>query len=556
MQLLSILLPSVAMGADLAGTGALSGSSIQSTLDTELRYHHVDDKLEAFEDLNIHDYFEHVGRLNLLLTKGDLTLGAQLDAVALYANRYILDGELYHSWDLSTDAILSPWDDAYLLGEKLFVSRRWSVLELTVGDAYTSFGRGMALNIVKNTDVDTDTSIRGVRAVLRTGAMDTTLVGGWSNRQQISQDFPNLGIDTDPAQVIAGARTEYFGLGPANIGAHVVTYGFTAEEGTSVLEGAIDGMDATVAGVTAELVSVAGVDWFVEGDLFDYRSEELSGSEDPLLGYGVYASASAYPGKTVVLVEAKRTRDTERLNLFSTPEGWEAATVPTLEYERVITEDGSAAVNSNDLVGLRVRADYALRPREVMPYISVSAFRDAEVGGLHFNDSPERILHPVGGIQLLGGERTLQLNTGYRVDQREDASEGADRMAHVDGDVHVPLGGKNTLELALAAKRFQWGVNEQQQSDFLEMENAFAIHHGEHWVFIAYQDWSDNPLIRSQGNIADNLYGALEAQYKPSTSTTLKAFYGAYKAGIRCSGGQCKSLPGFQGARVSMSGTF
>ena len=32
----------------------------------------------------------------------------------------------------------------------------------------------------------------------------------------------------------------------------------------------------------------------------------------------------------------------------------------------------------------------------------------------------------------------------------------------------------------------------------------------------------------------------------------LKAFYGAYKSGIRCAGGQCKQLPAFEGARASV----
>jgi hypothetical protein len=88
------------------------------------------------------------------------------------------------------------------------------------------------------------------------------------------------------------------------------------------------------------------------------------------------------------------------------------------------------------------------------------------------------------------------------------------------------------------------------------MANAAAWHHGDEWIFVFYQDWTDNPLIQSEGNIGDNLYGALEVQHKPSTNVTLKAFYGAYKAGIRCSGGQCKSLPGFEGGRVSMNGVF
>jgi len=52
------------------------------------------------------------------------------------------------------------------------------------------------------------------------------------------------------------------------------------------------------------------------------------------------------------------------------------------------------------------------------------------------------------------------------------------------------------------------------------------------------------------------VYGAGEVQYKPNSALTLSAFAGAYKAGIRCSGGQCRALPGFDGARFTLSGTF
>ena len=60
----------------------------------------------------------------------------------------------------------------------------------------------------------------------------------------------------------------------------------------------------------------------------------------------------------------------------------------------------------------------------------------------------------------------------------------------------------------------------------------------------------------STGNLSDAVYGAAELQVKPMSALTIKAFYGSYKAGIRCSGGQCRLLPGFNGARLSLVGSF
>ena len=111
-------------------------------------------------------------------------------------------------------------------------------------------------------------------------------------------------------------------------------------------------------------------------------------------------------------------------------------------------------------------------------------------------------------------------------------------------------------ELIIDAHRFAWGNNVNQQSDFTSSSTAFGIRPAEAWTFVLYNDYSDNPLISSEGNLTETLYGALELHYQPAQATTVKAFYGAYKAGIRCAGGQCRNLPGFEGARVSMTTTF
>ena len=94
------------------------------------------------------------------------------------------------------------------------------------------------------------------------------------------------------------------------------------------------------------------------------------------------------------------------------------------------------------------------------------------------------------------------------------------------------------------------------------MNNALVWHQGEKWAFIVYQDFTDNPLIQSVGNLSvldmddegidEDLYGALEVMWHPKPSSTVRAFYGAYKAGIRCAGGQCRSLP-VRGGRVSQT---
>jgi hypothetical protein len=567
---LVLLTAGPAQAIELWGTGPLANAGVQITSDSRFRYYDtgLDDpgRMKSkqpfllFPDMPTHNYFEWVQRTNLLIAKEGLSIGLQWDRVTLYSNRYVLDGTEYASWPLYQEGVYSPFDDTYFLIEKLFVKRTFDSWEVTVGDTYASFGRGMALNIVKNTDIDVDTSIRGVKTIVHAGKTDLSFVTGLTNQQQVSMEYPNFAIDSNTAHMVTGARAEYFDT--FGVGAHAVIYRFVRaldQSYGSPLVRYEEDVDAAVYGATVELPNLLGMDFFVEGDVYDYSAPEMTGGRDGLRGWATYASIAAYPGRMAVLLELKKSKDTERLTTFTSTEGWEPANMPTLEYERVITEDSVAAVDSNDIQGGRLRVDFSAIPGTLTPFIAVAYLQDDDTGGLHFNRSPETVVHPVMGIEWQSGRVGLQLNGGHRVDTRQDPALGQDTLSHIDGALHIPLFGAESLEIDVDAKTFHWGVNKVQQTDFTELANALAWHHGHDWVFVFFQDWSDNPLIQSTGNLAaidPDLYGAAEVQWKASESTTVKAFYGAYKAGIRCAGGQCRQLPGFNGAKLSVSGVF
>ncbi len=563
-----------ALAAELWGVGPFAGSTVQLSTNTDIRYHRVPDKLENFEDQPILNYWEEVFRANLLLSKPGLVVGAQFDQVAFFGARYYLDGEEVLERPLYDETtLISPWKQALVRVEKLFVTRRWDHVELTVGDTYASFGRGMTLNIVKNTAVDIDTSLTGASSTLSIGDFELGLVSGLTNPQDVSQYNPNRGITDDPGHMVTGLQVHHYALGPLQVGAYGSVYRFARSEEVDLPEfyRYAQDLDAVAGGALIEAYGLGGIDLAFEGDVFDYRAPEMIGDEtlDNLVGYATYAAMTAYPGKATILLEAKRTRDTERMNTFTGIEGWEIAATPTLEYENVITEDASHTVNSNDLSGARMRVDYAVKPGVLSPYVSVAAFRDLDVGGEHPNLSPETVGHGIFGVQWLKHRKVLQLNTGYRMDDRDDINEGADRMVHLDAEFQFPIGPKDGFEIALNGRKFWFGNNNIQQEDFLEMNNAVAWHHGDKWVFLLYQDYSSNDvaLAGTSGNLEfidpalygeDNvrLFGAGEVIFHPRPASTVRVFYGAYKAGIRCAGGQCRNLPGFEGARLTWSATF
>ncbi len=531
--------------------------SVTFTDDFELRYWAVDQRLADPADVAVFNYVEQVDRLNVYVTSGPWNAKLQLDEVLLAANRYYLDDELYVERDLLNPEVFTPFPagtSLYVNPEKVQVGTERSWGSVVLGDAYVAFGRGTALNLNRNVDIDIDTSVQGAKALLRPGAWDVTLVAGTANRQQVFQDNPNIGLLPDYRHRIAGVRAERFGLGPFNLGAHGVWYDFVREPGFESLAGTPEA-DTLVGGLTAEFVGIGGFDGYVEYDAFGYGGD-LALEDAPALGHGLYASTSAYPGRFVVLAEFKRYVGVERVNSLLTPELYEVAIAPTLEYERIVLEDTAASLNSNDIWGGRVQVDMALVPGKVAPYVSVATHRDLDLGGLHFNTVPETIVHPMTGVEWIDGEFGLLLNGGYRHEDRDGSEFGADQLAHVDLSLNFPLPGDFVGYVSGATRRFWWGINELQQADFSDGESAYTLTWAKKVSLTGSLDWTANPLVTSTGNISETLYTAVEAQWKPQKAWTLKAFYGAQKAGIRCSGGQCRTLPGFEGGRISAVGTF
>ena len=271
---------------------------------------------------------------------------------------------------------------------------------------------------------------------------------------------------------------------------------------------------------------------FLEGDLFSYADDSLQKqtvdkSSDS--GHLIYGSISTYPLGAVLLIEGKWSRNAEVVNAYNAIDIWEWSTPPSLEYERMITEDASAAVNSNDIVGGRVRLDLPIKPNVLTPYISCSTLYDKDLAGLHFNKSPEIVVHPLFGVQYFPSQAIVLTNIGFRRDIRVQESdygiqleefEKYDQLAHFDGEIAFPLPNGDLMELNYSGWKFWWG--DDQHNDFFTTQNALVYKHNiedRHLDFILYQDWTNNTQLLSTGNINENLYAALEVVYSNKKQT-------------------------------------
>lgn len=551
--------------------------STHFTDDFEARWWQIPQRVPGFEDRErLLDYVEQVNRFTANVRVGPWSMYGQLDQVSLWANTYFLDDTRQYersllepgTWSLLIPGPFDPathgdsgWDllsrHAYVTLEKLRVQYAKGDVEVSAGDFYAAFGRGIALNANRNVDIDLDTSIQGAKVLWRPGAWDVQAVIGQLNRQQVFQDNPNRDLTGDFRHTVAGVRVDRYGLGPVNLGAHGVVYDFTQDAGWRAgFENLGGPPDVVVGGGSVEVLGAGPTDWFLEVDGFAFPTDDTFSGDPVKPGYAAYLSGAIYAGPTTWLIEGKRYFNAERVNFLLTPELYEIAVAPTLEYERAITEDSAATVNSNDVWGSRVRMDWTAIPGELVPYWSLAVYRDLAQSGLHFNTVPETVYHPMIGVEFTKDDWAVLLNIGHRFDDRDGDEFGMDRQLHGDLISKIPLAKGWYIDLSAGLEWYRWGNNPLQQNDYVEMESAFTIQKGSLLSFIYYMDYSDNPLIDSVGNISPTVYGAGEIQYKPLPALTLKAFYGAYKSGIRCSGGQCRVLPGFEGARIAFQASF
>ncbi|MBK9366614.1 MAG: hypothetical protein IPN01_09850 [Deltaproteobacteria bacterium] len=184
--------------------------------DLEFRYWRDDRTLPDFpEEDHLFDYWELVNRINMKVDRGPLQLGVQLDAVAMLGAYYYLNDERVNEFDLHAEGVNFPLPLAYANVDKLWLGYQGDSAQLLVGDGYIAFGRGLALSLVKNTNIDIDSSLRGAHAKVTLGSWDLTAVSGVTNAQQVWQDNPNKQqIRPDQWHMVSGLRVDRYGLGP------------------------------------------------------------------------------------------------------------------------------------------------------------------------------------------------------------------------------------------------------------------------------------------------------------------------------------------------------
>lgn len=537
-------------------------------------------------------FHEFVNRTHVDIRFGRFTVGGQFDIAAAlphcglgsfaatYAERYGEDASC-----VSPNAVLGDgWDGALrneamlFRPEKIFLRYKSRHVDLEAGDFYAAFGRGIVLSFVKRPEVDSDNSLLGGRFDLRTKRVDLTLLAGLTNPQEVSMELRNRGTDKVKGSLIAGANMMLRPRSNVALSAHGV--GYNLSETPSWAVGATGG----VTGIGD------AVDLFGEADLFFYGYADRAvaeGAGEPLRGYALYGSATAYVGAMTLLIEAKRYKDAQRLVAPGPVVPTQFTQAPTLEHEASITEDINGSVQSGDITGWRAQAEFWWMDTDTTLTVAFANAFDAEAHP-PFSDGREITLHPTLALEqpLHVGKANLHLkgDIGYRHDLPwpEEGDEGFAKntgMFHFRADVGVSFG-KHAFELVSTYRRHHFTLEEEgcwerggethcdKEDGWVSTENAFSWTYAGKLTLALHVDFTDDPIVQSlqNGGAIGNLwydpdfrasaYIGGEVIWKPTSDLELYLFGGSQKSGIVCTGGACRTVPSFTGVKTRVTVNF
>ncbi len=596
----TLLAPGRASAGD-AGTGGPSVTITETTIGAQ-RF--AARGKEAADDSG---WGEWVNRLDAAIHGGKWTAGLRLDS-AVY-------------W-------LQPADDNPAFGRfrnsiypaKLWVTYSGRGIEITVGDAYVQFGRGLTLSMRKIDELGIDTTVRGIKVQMQRDPFAMTVVAGFANPARVDETsgralFPTAPTATDPSvplfgsDRLVGAEIQAGRGLPVTLSTHAVRYSrcapyrndsngdaitsfssdpsgvafgsCDATDTSSWLEGlpkappTLKSSDVTMVGQSLEVPSLGG-----HGKLYLEAAAQYRTPGDPTTpetnnaGNALYAALSLDAGPLTTTLELKSNRNfypvAAAVDLTRAPE-FNVVTysfVPPAETPTILdTEFGyfNACVN-----GGRLRAD--VRASDTLLVYGQGIFADTRsenvTGGC---DAQGRTVSTLPAAQIedviWDGLSGLEWNFDDGLSHvyasggvREDYQGTGDffyRERHVEYSISKYLGGAVSIEL----QGFLRVRREQQQNLYLNVTRDNYVpqwwHEGENYVAFKVAPW-----VFTQGfeyttlNGYPTYYVNGSVLYKFTSGSNFRLFVGQDRAAFRCASGVCRLFPAFEGARGELTLRF
>ena len=514
------------------------------------------------------------------------------------SNRYFdsavrLDLTLFHNppYSLKDPSSFKPGGSGYTLLnydnnfrilsiiERMHVTAHIGKLHITAGDFYVSFGRGIALSLMKLDDTGADNSLRGGRIQLkipRTLRLD--IIGGITNALNFDP-LTNAAIVDDPMDRIVGARAEWEVMDAFSLGAHGVYLKPRFTKHSEIEENHLwvdqgPGVEAINGGGTFDL-HVGRLSMYLEGNgqqHDNYRVPKLTKtmSADPVLnetGLAFFGDVSFDLSPVLIKAEGIYYKQWAMFGPFRGSHTDVLA--PPVQYHHMPTLEPLWMVNNSlgNEYGGRYTADLYLRKSDTQFTLTTATIK--YLGGLFpegkwEDHPPTTIIHPILKVRQRF-EKTdimIALEGGYRYEMTDEPAAGHDdngRLWHAMFDVSVPITGPHSMELKVEVRRHDLNISESLPHWVTLATLGYDM--AGLWGMALIHEYSDE--VEGTHKKLGNYQLKLPTQHymwamlnfhppAPFDGLAVKFYGGSQRGGLKCAGGVCRVYPDAVGAKLEV----
>jgi uncharacterized protein DUF6029 len=579
--------------------------------ETSIALQHFDAR--GNESLKDSGWGEWLNRLNATLRWGRWSAGLRLDS-SLYWRRPV-DNQNFSSLTPSQQTQIqfdneSRYENAIYLA-KLWVGYSTPEVEITAGDAYVQFGRGLTLSMRKIDELGIDTTLRGAKLQVQKDPFAFTAVAGFGNPSRFDEAsgralFPTHDLVQGDSRFPLFGNDEIVGVDlqagrglPVTLSTHAVhftrcaPYHYDAsgaivtdfwQSPSSVAFGTCDDSDTarwleqlgslppalgdreiTMVGQSFEVPSLWGHGkLYLEAVGQERRSHLTTGKVSA--GNALYGALSFDVRPVTTTLEVKSNR-----NFYVVPASIDPrlagefsvvaySFAPPVETFNMVDTEGTGNFNAC-VDGGRLRADVNATSDLTVYGQGVYAYTQSEqpnggcdslghtISFVPASQVQDRVWDGIGGLDWYFRDKLSHvfLWAGARDDTRQD-SVFSYREHHIEYSISVYIRGPWSVEMQ-GRHRHRREADQNANGWWTEGENYVAVKMAPKWVF-------------SQGFEYTTLFGQPPyyfngaVLYKFTSGSNVRVSVGQQRGAFRCASGVCRYFPPFEGARAELTLRF
>jgi hypothetical protein len=559
-----------------------------------------------------------MNRLNVALRWGAWSAGLRLDS-AVYWRRPVDNPDFPHLSAPAQNGIRIDNESRY--ENSIYPAKIWATystpgIEVTAGDAYAQFGRGLVLSLRKIDELGIDTTVRGAKIQLQKDPFALTLVAGFGNPSRVDEAsgrslFPlhdlrpgdrlqatfgsdrMVGLDLQAGRGLPVTASTHFVRFTRCAPYHNDVFGnsetsFGSSPGP-VLFGSCDPNDTllwlqqiggTPPSLNASEITMVGQslevpDLWGHGSLYveaagQQRHHDTPGIDPNASGNALYGALSLGTNRVNATLEVKSNR-----NFYVVPASVDPfhakefsvvaySFVPPAETFNMIDTEGTGDFNAC-VDGGRLRTDVTVSPNVLVYGQGIFARSKSEQPGAgcdaqghtRANQPPAKVhdivWDGIAGVELYFDDKLSHLFAWAGA--RDDSLEDGDvgyREQHIEYSFAKYLGHAWSLEVQ-GRHRHRRGPQNPGPDGTPQWWNE-----GENYVALRLAPkWAFTQGFEYTTQVGQPTYyvnGAILINW--TASSNVRLFVGQQRGAFRCASGICRFFPPFEGARAEVTLRF